>query len=758
MSVRASAIGLAHPRLDGAGKVRGTTRYAGDLRIPGLLHARLVTALDVHGRMTSIDVDDALAVRGVVRVLTARDLPIRAAGDTRMVEPLAREEVVFAGQPVALVVAESEEAAEEAASLVAISVDPLPAVLDPEAALVEGAPQARLERQRAGGGSGGSQHAAVGGGDRESQPLSTNALGQHAYSQGDVDAALSSCAAVATGTFATSWVYQAPLEAQVALAWLEPDGQLVVQTSTQAIFQTQQELARLFELPLPQVRVVPTPLGGAFGAKYMLVEPIVAGAALVLGRPIRLAFTRSEDISSANPAPSARIELALGADQPGRFQALRARIVLDAGAFPDNAIEGIAAVVIGGPYRWPTFDVQAFGTLTNRFGTGAYRAPGGPQTAFALESLIDDLAARLNIDPLELRRQNLAREEDAMIDGSPWPRMGSRECIDALAGHPLWRGRDELPPDEGIGAAIAFWPGAKETASAVCRLDADGGLTVLTGVVDMSGAASGFAHIAAAVFGTDISQIRLVTGDTATAPRAPASGGSVITFSAGRAVALAVEDARKQLLEIASGELEIAAEDLELVDGVVRARGAPQASIDVAELAARVASWDSPHPPVEGRGVFRPSALAPSVAGHLAHVRVDRGTGAVAVLQVVAVQDAGCVLNPALVDGQMRGGTTQGLGWALWEELIHDEDGNLVTTSFQSYAVPKAPDVPNIETIHVEVPTSEGPFGAKGVGEASVISPAPAVANAVAAAVSVRIRELPITPPKLLRALTRSPN
>src|SRR5262249_36026974 len=265
-----------------------------------------------------------------------------------------------------------------------------------------------------------------------------------------------------------------------------------------------------------------------------------------------------------------------------------------------------AAVLIAGPYRWPAVEIRSYGALTNRFGTGAYRGPGGPQAAFALESLVDELAGELGIDPLELRLANAAVEGDAMVSGEPWPVLGARECVEALARHPLWTGRGSLPPDEGVGAAIGIWPGGKETAAAVCRLDADGGLTIVTGVIDMSGATSGFATIAAEVFGVRPEQVRVVMGDSATAPPAPPSGGRMITYAAGPAVELAAADARRQLLEVAAVELEIAPGDLEIVDGVIRPVDVPTRSLTVAELAAKLAGWGSPHPPVEGQGLVRP--------------------------------------------------------------------------------------------------------------------------------------------------------
>jgi CO/xanthine dehydrogenase Mo-binding subunit len=389
---------------------------------------------------------------------------------------------------------------------------------------------------------------------------------------------------------------------------------------------------------------------------------------------------------------------------------------------------------------------------------GAYRAPTGPPAAFAVESLIDELARRLDVDPLELRLRNVAAEGDRAPSGQPFPVFGARQCLERVRDHPLWARRGELPDGEGIGVAVGWWPGGYEPAAAACRLDADGRLTVITGAADMTGVETVFASIAAEAFGVDPARVRVVNADTASAPYAGASGGSKITYTVGRAVQRAAIEARERLLEVAAEELEIAPEDLEIVDSAVQPKGVPAKALPLDELAPKILGFGSPHPPVEGHGrAAQPQA--PQAAAHLSHVRVDRETGAVEVLAHVIAQDVGRALNPALVEGQMRGGTAQGLGWALWEQLVHDEHGQLVTGSFVDYAMPTASVVPPIETEIVEVPAPEGPFGAKGVGEAPVVGVPGAVANAIAAATGgVRLMQLPMTPERVWRALRAAPS
>ena len=360
--------------------------------------------------------------------------------------------------------------------------------------------------------------------------------------------------------------------------------------------------------------------------------------------------------------------------------------------------------------------------------------------------------SKLGMDPIALRQRNLVAEGEVMVDGETWPRIGAGECLAAVAGHPLWARRASLPPDEGVGMSVGVWPGGKEPAAALCRLNSDGTLTVTTGAVDMTGVATNFALIAAESFGVSLDAVDVVMLDTAGAPPAPISGGSVVTYSVGAAVRGAALDAREQLLGYASRLLEISVADLEIVDGVVQPLGSPDRGRTVAELAEQLGDFGSDYPPVQGHASTVRRSLAPSSAAHLVHVRLDRESGEVQVLGHVVAQDVGRALNPALVIGQMHGGAAQGLGWALWEELVHDDQGQLITGSLLDYALPRAAQIPPLETIIVEVPAPDGPFGAKGIGEASVLAAPAAVANAIAAAGGPRLRELPMTPRRIWRA------
>ena len=342
---------------------------------------------------------------------------------------------------------------------------------------------------------------------------------------------------------------------------------------------------------------------------------------------------------------------------------------------------------------------------------------------------------------------------DRGLDGQEVKVFGARECLERVREHPLWQRRDELPDGEGVGVALGFWPGGLEPAAAICRLDADGRLTVVTAAADMSGIENAFVTIAAETFGLAADSVRVVTSDTASSPYGGVSGGSKVTYTFGRAIERAAAAAREKLLDVASAELEIAPEDLELVDGEVRPVGAPGRAVAIAELTAKTYTFGSPHEPIEGYGGVAQVSRAPGAAAHLSHVRVDRETGAVTLLAHVVAQDVGKALDPALVEGQMHGGAAQGIGWALHEELAYDEEGQLRGGTFAEYALPSFDQVPPIETLIVEVPAPDGPFGAKGVGEPPVVAAPPAIANAIAAATGARVTELPMTPQRIWAAL-----
>jgi CO/xanthine dehydrogenase Mo-binding subunit len=515
-------IGRPKPLLDGLEKVTGRTRYAPDLTVPGMLHARFVTSPYAHARIENIDVSAALEVPGVTAVLTAADLPnIAPSSRNRLL--LARDQVIFAGQPVALVLAEDLGAAQDAVDKVWIDFDILPAVITIDEALAADAPLVWPAGMPGVSGDAGAHGANVGGDKREQKP--SNIAAETRFERGNLDEGFAAADVVVERPFTTAMVYQSYLETFAMLVQPDPMGQgATVWTSTQAPFIVREEVADVLGVEETAVRVIPTTVGGAFGAKFMLLELLAAAAAQAVNRPVKLALTRSEDMLTTNPAPPARFHIKLGMKQDGTITALKADVTVDAGCYPSE--HDIAAFLLGSLYQIPHLQICYTEVLTHKISTGAYRAPGAPQAAFVLESMIDEAAHQLNLDPLAVRLQNASQPGDPMAHGKPWSTMGMTEVLQALQNHPAWQNRAEArAKGRGVGIAIGGWPGGIEPTAASCQLHRDGTLHVHVGSVDLTGTTAGFALMAAEAFGIAPDKVRVISGDTATAPFCRVDGG-----------------------------------------------------------------------------------------------------------------------------------------------------------------------------------------------------------------------------------------
>ena len=734
----ALVIGKPHKRADGREKVTGAMKYTEDLRLEGMLYARLLTSPYPRARIAEIPRAAALAIPGVVAVVTADDLT--RIGQAR--RELANGRTAYTGQPVAVVVAASEAAAADGVEALrtAARFDPLPAVLTIDEALAPGAPlvQEVVEFEE-----GDAQaHATV---EVHAQHAETpgNVTNRVTFARGDVAAGLAQAEVVVRRTYTTARVHQGYLEPHATVATVHPvTGEVTIYTATQGQFYVRRETAKILGLPEAQVRVVPMHVGGGFGGKILLHQPLVAALALLLRRPVRLVLTRMEDFLTTTPAPATVIDLELGARRDGTLVALRGRVLMEAGARPGAPL-ATGGILLGGYYRVPHLAIECLEVLTNKPPVGAYRAPAAPQATFAIESAMDELARHLGIDPVALRLKNASRPGDPMPNGRPWATMGLREVLEVLDAHPL-RHRPKAP-GEGVGVAVGGWLGGIESASACVRANTDGTFEVVVGAVDITGTLTTMGLIVAEVLGLPPERVRVRTADTSQAPYAGMSGGSKIIYTVGTAVRLAAEDARRQILQIAASHLEARVEDLELRDGRVVVRGTPTAAVSLAEIAAMSMRFGAQYAPVFGVGNTVVTRQSPGFAGHLVRLRVDRETGEVRITDYVVVQDVGRALNPPAVEGQMLGGVAQGIGWGLRERMVYDSSGGLLTATFADYPLPRATDVPRVETLIVEVPSDDGPFGAKGVGEPPVVAGGAAVANALADAVGVRIHTLPVT-------------
>lgn len=766
-----SVIGRSLPRIDGEEKVTGRARFGADLDLRGLLHGRVLLSPHAHARIRRLPRDRALAVPGVVAVITAEDLPYgEAVPSQRGRALLARGEVRFAGEPVSVVLAESEAAAQDGLERLAegCEYEALPALIDPEQAADPSAPL--VQPGLSGRSSEGQLHAALTAAEEPEEAGASNVASRVRFSRGDVDRGLRDAAVVVSRRFRTPIVHQAYIEPHAATAEYDPaQRRLTVWTPTQGLFYTREHVAAALGLPESSVRIVPMTVGGGFGAKILLLEPLAGALALLVRRPVRLALTRADEFRTGTPAPQSVFDVTMGAGSDGTLLALRARFLFDAGALPGAPVN-IAALLLSGYYRMPHLDVRGSEVLTHKPPNGAYRAPGAPQATFAVESVVDDLARALGLDPLEFRLRNVVREGDPMPNGEAWPRIGLHETLLALREDPIvgrsqrdrcsrspgTRPHDGTGGCEGVGIAIGGWLGGIEPASACVRLNADGTVQVVVGSVDISGTATGLTQIAAEALGMPIDRVRVVSADSDSAPAAGLSGGSKITYTVGAAVQHAAEDARRQILALAASRLEAALGDLEIVDGRVLVRGAPSRGVAIAELARLTSGFGAGWPPVFGVASEAITQRAPAFGAHAALVRVDPESGRVAVLEYAVAQDVGRAINPAAVRAQIHGGVAQGIGWALLERMDFDEAGTLATGSFLDYAVPRATHVPPIRVRLVEVPSERGPYGAKGVGEPPVIPVAAAIANGVAAATGARVTGLPLTPETVVRAIANA--
>ena len=742
-----SVVGRGQRRLEGADKVAGMTRYTADLEVAGLLHVQVVLSPLPAARIKSIDTAAAAAAPGVVGVFTGADLASTANGPDK---PLAVDRVFFGGQAVAAVVAVSETAATDAAALVDVDLEAIPAVTNAEVAMREGAPQV-LETVAETSEEDAAVHGAATASESEPTERPPNVTAVASFKRGNVAKALAGADVVIKQTYRLAGVHHSPLEPHVAIARPEADGGVTIWAPTQGPFALREEVAKVLGVPAYKVRVIPMPVGGGFGGKVILLEVLLSMLALRVGRPVRLALTRQQEFVVGHPAPGAVFDLELGAKRDGKLVALRVRYHYDNGA-TSGWHAGITGSFLGGTYQIANFELTGFEVATNKTPVDAYRGPGAPQAYFALESAIDELALQLDIDPIELRLRNASKEGDPSADRSPWPRIAMIECLEAARRHPLYTA--PVGAGEGVGVALGSWGGARTPAAAGCRVEPDGTLSIVIGTPDVSGATTGLAMIAAEAFGVSTDKVRIQTGETDTAPHGPIAAGSQTTYSIGGAVQEAALEARRQLLEIATDELEAAPEDLEISDGRVSVRGVPDRFVEITRLVAISTEFMGRHKPIHASGRSAVLSASPQFTVQIARVRTDPETGAFQLTGYAAIQDVGKAINPPEVEGQIHGGAAQALGRALGAQLAFDSDGQLRTGSFLDYELPTADQLPDIDVSLIEIPSPVGPLGAKGVGEPPAIPGPAALANALARATGTRVREVPVDRSALVKERT----
>jgi CO/xanthine dehydrogenase Mo-binding subunit len=750
-------VGLSIPRFDAPEKVTGRTQYVGDVQLAGLLQGRLLRSPHAHARIVRIDATRARALPGVRAVLTAADIPeLKPMARTRAHAMLAIDRVVFGGQPVAAVAADDLAIADEALDLIEVEYEVLPVAVDPLKSMLADAPGV-ADRGTEADTSEAQAHSGIAATGTQTTTQAPNIAQQGRLTRGDVAAEMAKADLVVENTFRVPMVHQGYIEPHAAIADFDPNGRITIWSSTQGSFACRAEVAEVLGIPEARIKVIPMECGGGFGGKIRaLVEPLAVLLSKATGRPVSLIMTRREELLAGMPAPGVIIRLKTGVRQDGAPLALEAETIVEAGAY-SGALLTMSAVFLSSVYLWPTFDVRGFEVLTHKPSIAAYRAPMAPQTHFAIDSQMDHIARRLGLDPTEYKLRFMQQGGDLMANDQPWAINGARDCMQALAEHPFWVDRDAWRASggsdgrglRGTGLAIGGWVPNIQPTSATVRLDSDGTVAVLTGSVDIAGTNMGLALIAAEAYGVDIENVRIITGDTDTAPLTGLSAGSKTTYTVGAAVAEAGEDARRQTLAIAARELEVAVEDLDLRGDSVVVQGVPDRSIKLSVIGKKSNTFGSKVPPVLGSSSLAFDVQAPAFAAQLARLEIDPDTGEVTLHGFVVAQDVGKAINPLGIEGQMQGGAVQSLGFALSEGLLYDDQGRLTNPSLLDYRKLTAADLPDIETIMIEVPAPAGPFGARGVGEPPIVAAPAAIANAIEDATGVRLLELPLTPEKI---------
>ncbi len=734
-------VGTRPIRHDGVDKVTGRAQFGADYALPDMLWGKLLRSPVAHGRIVRIDTRAAEAMDGVKAVVTGKDLPEpeKGSGPTNFADlsrnVLAKEKVLYHGHAVAAVAATSEAIAERALEAIELEIEPLPVAVDLDAAMAPGAPILH-------------EHLRTRGGDDEGP---TNIAAKNEYVRGDVDKALAAADVVIRRSYRTGTVHQGYIEPHAAMARTGSDGQSVVWCCTQGAFMVRAYTATLLGMEISKLKVVPTEIGGGFGGKTTVyLEPLCVLLSQKSGRPVKMVMTREEVFRATGPASGTLIDLELGANRDGKLTAARVRMVFEAGGFPGSPAAAAAMTVLS-PYEIADHAIESLDVVCNKPKTAAYRAPGAPQAAFAVESAMDELAAELQVDPIDLRLANAAKEGTQTPYGPRFKRVGMRETLEAARDHPHYSA--PLGPNQGRGVAVGFWFNAGMSSSAEVHLNEDGTAGVVTGNPDIGGSRASLAIMTAEELGIDVTQVRPVVADTESTGYTDMTGGSRVTFATGMAVIQAAQQIVLELRQRAAKMWECELDQVDFVEGrCVPAEGSKLevTPLSVADIAAKAGSTGGP---ISGQAKLSARGAGPGFATHVCDVEVDRETGKVDVLRYTAIQDAGKAVHPGYVEGQMQGGAVQGIGWALNEEFVFGEEGELQNPGFLDYRIPVASDLPMIDTVIVEVPNPSHPYGVRGVGETPIVPPLAAVANAVAAASGLRMTELPISPPKLLSAM-----
>lgn len=736
-------LGTRPIRHDGTDKVTGRAIYGNDVQLANMVHGRILRSTHAHARIKAIHTADAEALPGVLAIVTSADFPdlkdkVADLGEGRVnlahlgANCLAHGKVFYRGHAVAAVCAVNPHVAEEALGLIKVDYEPLPSVTWVMDAMQPSAPLL---------------HSDVFTDDMGKFSEKPSNISRHIhFEQGTVDAAFAKADLIVEHEFKTATVHQGYIEPHVCTALWNQDGHLTIWTSTQGSFSARQQVAELLEIGLSRVTVIPTEIGGGFGGKIpVYLEPVAAILSRKCGRPVKMAMSRAEVFEGTGPTPGSFMRLKLGATKAGKLVAGEAWLAYDAGAFPGGMI-GPGCMCVFSCYDIPNARVDGYDVVLNKPKTAAYRAPGATQAAFACETVMDELAEKLKLDPIDFRLLNAAKEGTRRVDGPAYPRVGFVETLQAAKNSDHWR-TPLVGKNRGRGIASGYWFNIGLKSSASASVNADGTVNLVEGSTDIGGTRTSLAMQLAETLGISAAEVLPQVANTDTVGYTDVTGGSRVTFATGLAAYKVGLDIRQQMCERAAQIWDTQVSQVTYEDGTFRHNGE---SMTFRELAGKLHNSGGT---IVGRASVDPEGFTHGFGTHLVDVEVDPDTGKVTILRYTAIQDVGKAIHPSYVEGQMQGGSVQGIGWALNEEYFYDDQGRMRNASYLDYRMPTTLDVPMIETIIVEVPNPDHPYGVRGVGETPIVAPPAAVACAVYRATGCRMTELPMSPPKVWAAM-----
>jgi CO/xanthine dehydrogenase Mo-binding subunit len=729
-------IGTRPDRPDGIDKVTGRARFGADMVLPGMLTGRVLRSPHAHARIRSIDISKAEALPGVKAVVTRADFDAVPDDVADILDNcMAGEKALYDGHAVAAVAATSAAVARKALKLIEVDYEVLPHVTDVDAAMKPDAPVLHEGRQQ----------------ETVPKGMSPNVIARSEFGHGDIEAGLAKADRVVERTFRTAATHQGYIEPHACVATMSSDGQGDLWVCTQGHYMVRNTCAAILGLEQGQLRVTASEIGGGFGGKTaVFLEPVALMLARKSGRPVKMVMSRSEVLRASGPTSSTSIDVKIGMTKAGKITAGMAELRYQGGAWPGSPVD-MGAMSAFAPYDLENVKTIGWDVVSNRPKAAAYRAPGAPMAAFAVESAVDELAKGFGLDPLEVRLMNGADEGTRASYGPTYPAIGLKATLEAAKAHPHWSA--PLGENQGRGVACGFWFNFGGDTCVSLNITPDGTVTVSEGNPDIGGSRASMTMMAAEELGIPYEQVRTIIADTGSLGQNEVTDGSRVTFAVGLATIEAARAAKREMCRRAAMVWGIDEEAVDWEDGAARPAGPNAGKFPPMTLKEIAAIASNTGGPIAGHHEVNAEGAGVSFATHMVDVELDRDTGSTKILRYTVLQDAGKAVHPSYVEGQFQGGAVQGIGWALNEEYVYGEDGILQNPGFLDYRIPVASDLPMIDTVILEIPNPGHPYGVRGVGETSIVPPLAAVANAVSEAAGVRMTDLPLSPPKVLAAL-----